>query len=44
MAPPKSTPADLDEAGAYGNWPEDFDDVDLDDTESLYKGISIASS
>ena len=21
--------ADLDEAGAYGNWPEDFDDVDL---------------
>ena len=25
----KITPADLDEAGAYGNWPEDFDDVDL---------------
>ena len=21
--------ADLDDAGAYGNWPEDFDDVDL---------------
>ena len=21
--------ADLDEAGAYGDWPEDFDDVDL---------------
>ena len=25
----KITPADLDKAGAYGNWPEDFDDVDL---------------
>ena len=25
----KITPADLDEAGAYGDWPEDFDDVDL---------------
>ena len=24
------TPAELDEAGAYGNWPEDFDDVDLE--------------
>ena len=23
------TSADLDEAGAYGEWPEDFDDVDL---------------
>jgi hypothetical protein len=21
--------ADLDNAGAYGDWPEDFDDVDL---------------
>ena len=27
--------ADLDEAGAYGNWPEDFDDVDLE-TQSRY--------
>ena len=25
----KITPAELDEAGAYGDWPEDFDDVDL---------------
>ena len=25
----KITPADLDAAGAYGDWPEDFDDVDL---------------
>ena len=25
----KVTPADLDAAGAYGDWPEDFDDVDL---------------
>ena len=25
----KVTPADLDETGAYGDWPEDFDDVDL---------------
>jgi len=24
------TPADLDENGAYGDWPEDFDDVELD--------------
>ena len=23
------TSADLDETGAYGEWPEDFDDVDL---------------
>ena len=27
--------ADLDEAGAYGEWPEDFDDVDLK-TQSRY--------
>ncbi len=27
--------ADLDEAGAYGDWPEDFDDVDLK-TQSRY--------
>ena len=27
--------ADLDEAGAYGDWPEDFDDVDLEGAESL---------
>ena len=27
--------ADLDEAGAYGDWPEDFDKVDLD-TQSRY--------
>ncbi len=26
---------DLDDAGAYGNWPEDFDDVDLN-TQSRY--------
>ena len=26
----KIAPAELDETGAYGNWPEDFDDVDLD--------------
>ena len=25
----KINTADLDEAGAYGDWPEDFDDVDL---------------
>ena len=25
----KISTADLDEAGAYGDWPEDFDDVDL---------------
>ena len=25
----KVTPAELDEVGAYGNWPVDFDDVDL---------------
>ena len=25
----KIDPADLDETGAYGDWPEDFDDVDL---------------
>ena len=31
----KITPADLDEAGAYGDWPEDFDDVDLK-TQSRY--------
>ena len=31
----KITPAELDEAGAYGNWPEDFDDVDLK-TQSRY--------
>ncbi len=24
------TPADLDENGAYGDWPEDFDEVELD--------------
>ncbi len=24
------TPADLDENGAFGDWPEDFDEVDLD--------------
>jgi hypothetical protein len=24
------SPADLDENGAYGNWPEDFDEVELD--------------
>ncbi|OHB62574.1 MAG: hypothetical protein A2Y76_15165 [Planctomycetes bacterium RBG_13_60_9] len=24
------TPADLDANGAYGNWPEDFDEVELD--------------
>ena len=29
------TSADLDEAGAYGDWPEDFDDVDLK-TQSRY--------
>ena len=29
------TSADLDEAGAYGEWPEDFDDVDLK-TQSRY--------
>jgi hypothetical protein len=27
--------ADLDEAGAYGDWPEDFDEVALT-TESRY--------
>ena len=31
----KIDPADLDEAGAYGDWPEDFDDVDLK-TQSRY--------
>ena len=29
------TSADLDDAGAYGDWPEDFDDVDLK-TQSRY--------
>ena len=29
------TSADLDEAGTYGDWPEDFDDVDLK-TQSRY--------
>ena len=29
------TPADLDENGAFGDWPEDFDDVILK-TESAY--------
>ena len=29
------TSTDLDEAGAYGDWPEDFDDVDLK-TQSRY--------
>jgi predicted ATPase len=24
------TPADLDEHGAYGNWPEDFDQTELE--------------
>jgi predicted ATPase len=24
------TPADLDENGAYGDWPEDFDEIELD--------------
>jgi predicted ATPase len=24
------TPADLDENGAFGDWPEDFDEVELD--------------
>ena len=37
----KITPADLDEAGAYGNWPEDFDDVDLK-AQSRY--IKVAQS
>ena len=31
----KITPAELDKAGAYGDWPEDFDDVDLK-TQSRY--------
>ncbi len=31
----KIVPAELDEAGAYGDWPEDFDDVDLK-TQSRY--------
>jgi predicted ATPase len=35
------TDADLDEAGAFGDWPEDFADVDLE-TESRY--IDAASS
>ena len=34
--------ADLDEVGAYGDWPEDFDDVDLKRAEPLYKGSPIA--
>ena len=29
--------ADLDEAGAYGDWPEDFDDVDLKAQSSYIK-------
>ena len=33
--------ADLDEAGAYGEWPEDFDDVDLK-AQSRY--IKVAQS
>ena len=29
MVPPKSTPLIWTMQGAYGDWPEDFDDVDL---------------
>lgn len=33
------TPADLDENGAYGDWPEDFDEVELDAEKAYLNAV-----